>query len=256
MIKRKAFLTLILICYLFNLAFAQAISTIESDSIQSRKFRLDLSAEVEATVYNKIDTSIFKNVVDVVKLGFTTDYLISEKWNLHADFLVKRTKEDLIVPIDSTEGNMSDFDFGLIEINHFYRLNKFYFFETALILNRKISERHSLGLGVGMSYLLTIKGQLVRNQRKIVNNRTNGELKIVDVDGVINEGIWDKDEEIVTSLLSFMQIRYDFKSSQNSTVFLKLNGRYDSDNYLQRPWLTEQDKFLQIAASLGFYYQF
>ena len=274
--KRKILLLLFLLCYLSDLAFTQSLSildnnqdrlisskldngySIENDSIKIRKFRLGLSGEIEATIHNKLDTNLFANVIDVIKLGLTADYLLSEKWNLHADFLVKRTNEDLVVQVDSVDGDMRDFDFGfgLVEVNHFYRLNEFYFFESALVLSRKINKRHSLGLGVGMSYLFGIKGQLVKNQRKIINNRANGELKIVDMDGVINEGTWEKGEEIITSLLSFIQLRYDFRSAQNSTLFLKLNGRYDSDNYLQRPWLTEQDKFLQVAASLGLNYQF
>lgn len=229
--------------------------TIDSARLQKlvkpQKLRLGWSAE--AVVREELIGDYIATTVASVRTGLTMDYKLSKRWDLHFDLLGRREMSESVKFVNVTEPQGGKaYGFGVTEITNLYRFKTQYFVEGVGLFRYKLHERHALGAGIGVKYLLSVQADLIQRRREAVFNFENYIVFFDNRDEVIDNGWWAK--ENTRDLLPFAQLRYDFRPSRNFTLFFKVNGEYNIGWYLEP--LIDEIKTLRLETSFGVNYQF
>lgn len=219
--------------------------------VKSKKLRLGWSAE--AVVREELIGDYIATTVASVRTGLTMDYKLSKRWDLHFDLLGRRETSESVKFVNVTEPQGGKaYGFGVTEITNLYRFKTQYFVEGVGLFRYKLHERHALGAGIGVKYLLSVQADLIQRRKEAVFNFENYSVFFDNRDEVIDSGWWEK--ESTRDLLPFAQLRYDFRPSRNFTLFFKLNGEYNIGWYLEP--LIDEAKTVRLETSFGVNYQF
>ena len=226
-------------------------STQLQELLKPKKLRLGWSAE--AVVRRELLSDSTNTTLASFQTGLTLDYKLSKRWDVHFDLLGRRESEELI-----TRTNFEDqetgkaYGFGVTEITSLYRFKTQYFLESAALFRYKLNERHAIGVGVGAKYLLSVRADIIQRNKEAEFNFDDYEVQFVNRDEVIDSGWWEK--KYTKDLLPFVQLRYDYRTTSNATLFFKMNAAYDAGWY-RGPLTSYQSQFL-LETSFGFNYQF
>lgn len=216
--------------------------------LKPKKIRYGWS--IGAVVRRELSPDTTLNTLAALRAGLTLDYQLSKKWDVHFDLLGQYTPQtvDAYLEQDTLNSGLK-YGFGVTGISHSYRLKTQYFLEGLALLRFKINERHGIGLGVGLRYLLSVRGDLIEKNSTI---QFINEPAFVTTEQVVASGWWQK--ENTQDILPFLQLRYDYRMNQNSSLFLKLNTEYNSGWYTDPRVLSKNN--LKLETSFGFNYQF
>jgi len=181
---------------------------------------------------------------------------LSKKWDFHIDLLGRRDARELTIGVNSDDPQGGKvYGFGLINISYLYRFKAQYFLESTALFRYKLNERHAIAGGIGAKYLYSVKSDIIQKTEGKELNFADYKVIFTNEEEVIESGWWEK--ESTQDLLPFVQLRYDYRTTRNASLFFKLNAEYNRTWY---PIIDGEPRFrdrhFQLETSFGFNYQF